>query len=445
MAHSRRRWVRVSRRTLSSPIFVVTAVLAIVVMFLAGAAGGQVEQTVEGFEDVSRGSTHANGIGWLARTGIATGVEDGLFRPSAPIPRWEMAVWLIRALTRPDPDPQPGGRVRFADMDARFWYAAHVEVLATRRITAGCATGPLRFCPDRAVTRGEVATFLVRAFRLPAADEDAAPPGFTDTAGSFHAANIDRLWHAGVTAGCDTGRFCPSRSVTRGEMATFLFRAVTRGEKPASATTTTVGSGGPTGTGSSSGSGGGNTGGGGTTPTTVPASPYRAYRPSWALEWTTGGELHDSWVFGLTLSGNTLVEDEDHHDPNKHPSGWTDCHFDDLGTHDDYTDWGAIAVQGRRNVTNPDRVPGRTDTPYATWSTSGWSHANDRKQYRAMGLSNPSTRTDYGTKNLEAYGYWLRTVRHQWNTLFSSGWAYSPTAHENNAGDSGNPGWVRVC
>ena len=29
--------------------------------------------------------------------------------------------------------------------------------------TAGCATDPLRFCPERPVTRAEMATLLVRA------------------------------------------------------------------------------------------------------------------------------------------------------------------------------------------------------------------------------------------------------------------------------------------
>ena len=31
------------------------------------------------------------------------------------------------------------------------------------RVTAGCATGPLRYCPDRSVTRAQMATFLARA------------------------------------------------------------------------------------------------------------------------------------------------------------------------------------------------------------------------------------------------------------------------------------------
>ena len=69
-----------------------------------------------------------------------------------------------------------------------------------------------------------MATFLARAFDLGAA----ASGGFTDTAGNTHEAAIDALAAAGVTAGCRTGplRYCPGRSVTRGQMATFLARAL---------------------------------------------------------------------------------------------------------------------------------------------------------------------------------------------------------------------------
>jgi len=99
----------------------------------------------------------------------------------------------------------------------------YVERLAELRITAGCALGPPRFCPDRPVSRGETASFLVRARNL----EPAPPAGFGDTGGSVHRAAIDSLWAAGITAGCQTNPplFCHARAVTRAEMATFLARS----------------------------------------------------------------------------------------------------------------------------------------------------------------------------------------------------------------------------
>ena len=72
-----------------------------------------------------------------------------------------------------------------------------------------------------------MATFLTRAFDLGAASSF----GFVDTEGNTHAASIDALAAAGVTAGCATSpaRYCPADSVTRAQMATFLTRAVSTG------------------------------------------------------------------------------------------------------------------------------------------------------------------------------------------------------------------------
>ena len=139
-----------------------------------------------------------------------------------------MAVWMVRVLD--GADPAGSGVSRFVDVDPTMWWAPFVERLAELGVTDGCATGPLRFCPDEAVSRGQMATFLVRAFGL----EGGESAGFSDTAGSTHAGSIDALAAAGVTAGCGSGplRFCPGDSVTRGQMATFVARAVGLVELP---------------------------------------------------------------------------------------------------------------------------------------------------------------------------------------------------------------------
>ena len=150
-----------------------------------------------------------------------TGCGRGLC-PGEALQRWEMAVWLVRVLDGANPSPL--AFTRFADVEYSLWWAAYVDRLAELGVTKGCATGPLRFCPDRAVTRAQMATFLVRAFSL----EAAPSAGFADTAGTTHQADIDALAAAGMTVGCKTDplRFCPGRSVTRGQMATFLARAL---------------------------------------------------------------------------------------------------------------------------------------------------------------------------------------------------------------------------
>jgi hypothetical protein len=68
-----------------------------------------------------------------------------------------------------------------------------------------------------------MASFLARAFDLPAAFGDA----FDDDEGSVHEDNINRLAATGITRGCtpDGASYCPAEPVTRGQMAGFLHRS----------------------------------------------------------------------------------------------------------------------------------------------------------------------------------------------------------------------------
>ena len=110
---------------------------------------------------------------------------------------------------------------RFADDDGNP-FSADIEWAATAGLTLGC-NPPFNdwFCPGMAVTRGQMATFLVRALSLPDQGGDA----FTDDAGSIHEADINRIASAGITLGCAQGLFCPEQPVTREQMASFLVRA----------------------------------------------------------------------------------------------------------------------------------------------------------------------------------------------------------------------------
>ena len=161
----------------------------------------------------------------FAGTGCADG--DGLC-PDEPLPRWEMAVWLVRVIDRADPPASS----RYDDVDTGEAWVAHAERLAELEIDTGCSTDPLQFCGDGTVDRGEMAGLLARAFDLPAAES----AGFADVpADHAHAADIDRIAAARITAGCaaDPARYCPQQHVTRGQMAMFLARAAGLVELPA--------------------------------------------------------------------------------------------------------------------------------------------------------------------------------------------------------------------
>jgi hypothetical protein len=105
-------------------------------------------------------------------------------------------------------------------------HAAAIGALRESKITLGCDRTGDRFCPTGSVTRAQMASFLTRGLQLPV-PTDAAP--FVDVpAGAPHAEAIAALAAAGVTGGCsaDGPRFCPDAPVTRAQMATFLRNAL---------------------------------------------------------------------------------------------------------------------------------------------------------------------------------------------------------------------------
>lgn len=112
----------------------------------------------------------------------------------------------------------------FADIPAGASYEYSAETLYRHGVTVGCATNPLRYCPDDAVTRLQMAIFMLRGMHGPGYVPPAATHTFTDTF------NDDAKWASkaivdGVLEPCDTSRFCPTEFIPRYEMARALARA----------------------------------------------------------------------------------------------------------------------------------------------------------------------------------------------------------------------------
>ena len=134
--------------------------------FLLRATGGADSlPTYRGtFPDVPAGQWYTGYVEKLAELGISTGYTDGTFRPSGPVTRAEMAIFITRAIG--EEGNLATSRGLFSDVPASAPYAAATERLYDLGITLGCATGPLRYCPADGVTRDQMASFLARAFGL---------------------------------------------------------------------------------------------------------------------------------------------------------------------------------------------------------------------------------------------------------------------------------------
>jgi len=167
---------------------------------------------VDGFYAESVAHLHSAGV--LGGTMCAEG-----FCPHQPIDRKTMAVWVVRILD--GKDPQPVTESRFDDVDPAGFRGRFIERMAELGVTVGCGDGS-GFCPNRSVSRAQMAVLLSRAYSLP----EGPDPGFTDVPDdAWYGPDVAKLAASEITQGCADGLFCPDDDTTRGEMAIFLHRA----------------------------------------------------------------------------------------------------------------------------------------------------------------------------------------------------------------------------
>jgi hypothetical protein len=153
-------------------------------------------------------------IVWLYRSGITGGCTPTLFCPKDPVTREQMASFLARALNL------PATSINFFTDDDTSIHEGAINRLAAAGITGGCAPG--LFCPKDPVHRDQMASFLARALKLPATNLTF----FTDVQDNIHEGAINRLAASGITGGCNArvGWYCPKMTVTREQMAAFIYR-----------------------------------------------------------------------------------------------------------------------------------------------------------------------------------------------------------------------------
>jgi hypothetical protein len=198
-----------------------TAVLIVTLLVSATPARGAEELPPGGSFFDDDGFAEEGYIEAIKAAGVTRGCNpplNDLYCPDRALSRGEMASIFVRALALPAAAEDP-----FTDT-ANSVHAADIRALARSGITKGCnPPANDQFCPDRYVTRGEMAAFLVRAFGYgTGGDADY----FVDDDGSVFEADIDRLAAAGITSGCGGGNFCPYHLLSRAEMAVFIGRAL---------------------------------------------------------------------------------------------------------------------------------------------------------------------------------------------------------------------------
>ena len=237
-AGSRRRW------TMPALVILLTGSLLLSPLPPADGVDGEVDHPAQysacvgaaaesaGFGDMV-GNFGEEAANCLAHYRITLGTAVGVFSPSDLVPRWQMALFLLRAarpagIVAPPPTDQGFTDLDQVGVDTR----AAINQLAALDIMEG--TSASTFSPFASVTRQQMAVLLSRFL-------DAAPtgPGGTNIAQvkpdddnfqdlsqvsvDTHTA-IRKIYELGVTSGTSTITFSPSASVSRAQMAVFITR-----------------------------------------------------------------------------------------------------------------------------------------------------------------------------------------------------------------------------
>ena len=185
------------------------------------------------FADVPVTNPYYTYIGKLAARGVTLGCDATKYCPNSLVTREQMAAFIIRALGDFDP-PTPQAQ-RFLDVPPSNLFYNNIEQMAVRQITVGCGGG--NYCPSANVLHEQMSAFIMRALAVfspptPASQmfPDVAPSNifynFIDVyAGRGIWKGGGESWVGHPEGTCSSSNFCPSKSVSRAQMAKILVTA----------------------------------------------------------------------------------------------------------------------------------------------------------------------------------------------------------------------------
>lgn len=172
------------------------------------------------FRDVPSNAYYADAVKWAVDEGITTGTSATTFSPDAPCTRAQVVTFIWRAFGL----DELGGRSTenpFRDVPSGVYYRDPVLWAAENGITTG--TDATHFSPDAACTRAQVVTFLWRTD---------FPTEYISGGQAFQDVHrTDYYWYPvqwavkeDITTGTSDTLFSPTRTCTRAQVVTFLYR-----------------------------------------------------------------------------------------------------------------------------------------------------------------------------------------------------------------------------
>ncbi|AVK98765.1 S-layer homology domain-containing protein [Lysinibacillus sphaericus] len=171
------------------------------------------------FVDINQYSSHYDNILKLYAQGAISGFADKTFRPNQNVTRGQAAKMLATVLKldlKNVEDPY------FRDVPKSNEYYKYVAALQNAGIMSGYANGS--FMPNEVITRGQLAKILVLGFKFEVASN--FNHSFQDiNSQSSNAYYIQTLVDLKITEGTTPVTFSPFNAVTRGQIASFIVRS----------------------------------------------------------------------------------------------------------------------------------------------------------------------------------------------------------------------------
>ena len=175
------------------------------------------------FKDVPTDAFFYDAVMWAVENGVTTGTSATTFSPDEVCTRGQVVTFLWRAAGKPEPKNTTNP---FTDVkEGDFFYKA-VLWAVENKVTTGTGDGTT-FAPYENCNRGQIVTFLSRA-KGGKATTSTNP--FKDVAeNAFYYNPVLWAVEKGITTGTGDGTtFAPNEDCTRGQVITFLYRAYTK-------------------------------------------------------------------------------------------------------------------------------------------------------------------------------------------------------------------------
>lgn len=172
------------------------------------------------FTDVAENNVHFKAITELHAAEIISGYPDGTFKPAQNVTRGQAAKIIAGALGI---DTKNVVNPNFTDIPASHQYYGSIAALTA--LDAIELYEDNTFKPNETITRGEFAYMLAKALDLKA--EGDSP--FRDVTGdNEYAYVITALYEYGIANGISNTEFGVEKSITRGQLATFIFNVMNK-------------------------------------------------------------------------------------------------------------------------------------------------------------------------------------------------------------------------